>query len=213
MNQDMTQGMKPIKILLADDHQIVIEGLRLILESKENLEIVGDVENGQKVLDYLDKSSVDVVVLDINMPVMDGITCARHIKKLKQDIKVILLTMHAQKSFIEEIVKIGIEGCLLKNNTGKELADAIVRVHSGKSYYDQIQSFISENEEVKKHKLSEREIEIIKLLADGRSSSEIGEALFISDHTVKTHRKNILRKLDLHKSSELIHYAHSEGII
>ena len=147
--------MSSIKILLADDHNIVLDGLKLILGANENFEVVGEAENGQEVLDYLEKERVDLVVLDINMPVMDGITCGKHIKSDYKDVKIIILTMYAQKSFIEEIVKIGIDGWLLKNNTGKELEEAILRVHSGKSYYDQIQSFSSENEEVKTYKLNE----------------------------------------------------------
>jgi len=205
--------MSRIKILLADDHQIVIDGLKLILESRENFDVVGEVGDGQQVLDFLVQHKVDIVVLDINMPVMDGITCARKIKEHYKKVKVIVLTMYAQKSFVEEIIRIGIDGCLLKTNTGKQLADAIERVHSGSSYYDQIQTFSSEKEEVKQHKLSKREIEIIQLLADGLSSGQISERLFISGHTVKTHRKNILKKLDLHNSSELIQYAINNGII
>ena len=205
--------MNNIKILLADDHQIVIDGLKLILEAEKQYNVVGEVTNGQQVLDFLAQNSVDIVVLDINMPIMDGITCAKKIKARFNGTKVIVLTMYAQKSFIEEIINIGIDGCLLKNNTGKELADAIDRVHSGRSYYDQIQAFNSEKEEVHRHKLTMREVEIIQLLADGLSSSQIGDRLFISGHTVKTHRKNILKKLDLHNSSELIQYALNNGII
>ncbi|GAB4231992.1 MAG: response regulator transcription factor [Ekhidna sp.] len=205
--------MSSIKILLADDHQIVIEGLRLILNAQENFEIVGEVENGQEVLDFLGTNQVDIVILDINMPVMDGITCAKRIKSRYAKTKVIILTMYAQKSFVEEIIKIGIDGCLIKNNTGKELAEAIERVHSGKSYYDQIQSFNLDEKEANQTKLSDREIEIIQCLADGHSSGQIAEKLFISEHTVKTHRKNILRKLDLHHTSDLIKYALNNGII
>ena len=205
--------MSTIKILLADDHQIVIDGLKLILGATESFEVVGEVSNGQEVMDFLEKQMVDIVVLDINMPVMDGITCAKRIKSRYDDVKVIILTMYAQKSFVEEIIKIGIDGCLLKNNTGSELAQAIERVHSGRSYYDQIQAFNSNQEEIKKYKLSAREIEIIQKLSSGLSSSQIAENLFISEHTVKTHRKNILKKLDLHNSSELIQYAINNGII
>jgi len=205
--------MRTIKILLADDHRIVIDGLKLILGNRETFEVVGEVGNGQEVLDFLENQRVDIVVLDINMPVMDGITCAKRIKSLYKQVKVIVLTMYAQKSFLEEIIQIGIDGCLLKNNTGKELADAIDRVHAGKSYYDQIQAFSSEKEEVKQYKLGEREIEIIQLLAQGLSSQQIADKLFISQHTVKTHRKNILRKLELHNTSELIQYSLNNGII
>lgn len=205
--------MSNIKILIADDHKIVIDGLKLILDSRDNFEVIGEVGDGQQVLDFLDKQRVDIVVLDINMPVMDGIKCAKHIKQYHPKVKVIVLTMYAQKSFIEEIIQIGIDGCLIKNNTGKELAEAIDRVHSGRSYYDQIQSFDPEEKEKKNYNLGKREIEIIQCLADGHSSSEIAEKLFISEHTVKTHRKNIFKKLNIHKSSELIQYALNNGII
>lgn len=205
--------MKPINILIADDHQIVIDGLKLLLETNENFQVVGEVNNGLGVIDFLKNDQPDIVILDINMPHMDGISCAKQVKLDYPQVKVILLTMYAQKSFIEEIIKIGIDGCLLKDNSGKELAEAIDRVHSGRSYYDQIQLFSSKDEEIKHYKLSSREIEIIRALADGKSSSEIASELFISLHTVKTHRKNILRKLSLHNSADLIKYALNNGII
>ncbi|MEM6523505.1 MAG: response regulator transcription factor [Bacteroidota bacterium] len=205
--------MNKTKVLLADDHQIVIEGLRLILSTQPDIEVVGDCKDGREVLGFLAKQMVDVLVLDINMPEMDGISCARKVKSEFPDIKIIILTMYAQKSFIEEIIKIGIDGCLLKNNTGKELADAIRRVQSGKSYYDQIQNFNSDEDKIKEYQLSERELDIIRSLADGLSSNQIAEKLFISVHTVRTHRKNILRKLDLHNSPELVQYAINHGIL
>ncbi|MEO9869913.1 response regulator transcription factor [Ekhidna sp.] len=205
--------MSSIKILIADDHQIVLDGLKMVLGSHEDFEVVGEASNGIEVLDFLVKNRADIVVLDINMPEMDGIKCAKKIKATYPKIKVIILTMYAQKSFVEEIVKIGIDGCLLKNNTGKELSEAITRVHSGMSYYDQIQTFNKDDKNQKELPLSEREIEIIRKLADGLTSSQISNTLFISEHTVKTHRKNILKKLDLHSSSELIQYALNKGII
>ncbi len=205
--------MSHINILIADDHQIVIEGLKMILEAYEELHVVAEVNNGVQVLSYLESNPVDIVILDINMPEMDGIQCAKKIKKNYPEIKVIILTMYAQKSFVEEILKIGIDGCLLKNNTGKELAEAIKRVHSGSSYFDQIQNFNDNDQKHREYKISDREIEIIRKLAEGMTSSQISATLFISEHTVKTHRKNILRKLDLHSSSELIKYALNQGII
>ncbi|SNT19421.1 two component transcriptional regulator, LuxR family [Ekhidna lutea] len=205
--------MSKVRIIIADDHQIVLDGLKLVLSSRDDFEVVAQAGNGVEVLNLLEKNIVDIVVLDINMPEMDGIKCAKKIKSLYPQVKVIILTMYAQKSFVEEIVKIGIDGCLLKNNTGKELSDAIARVHSGKSYYDQIQNFSKDDSEEKEYPLSEREIEIIRKLGDGLTSSQIADTLFISEHTVKTHRKNILKKLDLHSSSELIQYALNNGII
>jgi len=207
--------MRDIKILLADDHAIVMEGIKEVLSADNEISVVGTVANGEEVIRFIRRNpkSVDVVVLDINMPVMDGISCSRQLKKEFPKLKIIILTMYAQKSFVEEIVKLGIDGCLLKNNTGKELIDAVLRVMSGKQYYDRIGTFNSEEEEVTQYKLSERELEIIKLLSEGMTSGEIAERLFLSDHTVKTHRKNILRKLNVSNSSQAVQFCLSNQLI
>ena len=207
--------MRDIKTLLADDHAIVMEGIKEVLSADEEITVVGTVANGEEVLRFIrkDPNNVNVVVLDINMPVMDGISCSRMLKKEFPDIKIIILTMYAQKSFVEEIVKIGIDGCLLKNNTGKELIDAVLRVMSGRQYYDRIGTFNSSEEEVTQFKLSERELEIIKMMSDGLTSIEIADKLFLSEHTVKTHRKNILRKLNVNNSSQAVQYCLSNQLI
>jgi DNA-binding NarL/FixJ family response regulator len=205
--------MKPIRILLADDHNIVLEGLHEVLSSHPEIAICGKASNGTEVLSFVQQTVVDVVVLDINMPVMDGLTCARKLKQLHPTIKVIILTMYAQKSFTEQIIKIGVDGCLLKSNTSSELMAAINRVMEGKFYYDQIKTFKHEMEEVAQYKLSEREIEIIKLLAQGLTSLQIADKIFIAEHTVKTHRKNILRKTGLHNTTQLINFALTNQII
>ena len=203
-----------INVLLADDHAIVIDGLKAVLDDHETIEVCGEAKNGKEVLNLLENGlNVDVAVLDINMPEMDGLTCAKKIKSLFPEVKIIILTMYAQKGFIEEIVKIGVEGCLLKNNTGKELKEAITRVSNGKYYYDMIKTFTEDKNEIYQYKLSEREIEILKLLADGLTSSQIAEKLFISEFTVKTHRKNILKKADVHNTSQLIQFALNNKII
>jgi DNA-binding NarL/FixJ family response regulator len=202
-----------IKTLVADDHAIVVEGLQQVLSQDEDIEVVGEAANGEEVLRFLRFNEVDVVVLDINMPVMDGITCARRMKMEHPEVKIVILTMYAQHTFVEEIIAIGIDGCLLKNNTGKELVEAIHRVSSGKQYYDRIKSFNSESEEVVAYKISPREKEIIRLMAEGMTSFDMAEKLFISEHTVRTHRKNILRKLNLKNSSEVVQFAASNGLI
>jgi DNA-binding NarL/FixJ family response regulator len=199
--------MNKINTILADDHAIVLEGIKAVLNDYEEIAIVGEASNGEEVLELIRKGPVHLVVLDINMPILDGLTCARRIKASHPHIKVIMLTMYAQKSFMEEIIRIGVDGCLLKGNTGKELGQAIRRVMDGKSYYDQIQSFYVENKTTTANKLSEREIGIIKLLAEGLTSLQIAEKLFIAEHTVKTHRKNILRKTGAHSTAELVQFA------
>lgn len=202
-----------IKTLLADDHAIVVEGLREILSHDDEIEVVGSAANGEEVMTFVRLNDVDVVVLDINMPIMDGITCAKHLKKDHKDVKVLILTMYPQKSFVTEIVNLGIDGCLLKNNTGQELGSAIHRVASGRQYYDRIRTFNSEEQKVIQYKLSKREIEVVKCVAEGLTSTEIAERLFISEHTVNTHRKNILKKLGLKNSSELVNFANENQLI
>ncbi|WP_422359815.1 response regulator [Reichenbachiella sp.] len=205
--------MSTIKVLIADDHSIVMEGLQVVLSAEEELEVVGTVLNGEEVILFVGRHEVDVVVLDINMPVMDGITCARKLKKEYPDIKIIVLTMYAQKSFVDEIVKIGIDGCLLKNNTGKELTTAIFRVMNGSQYYDRLKNFNSAEEEVKQYKLSSRELDVIKLVAEGLTSQEIADQLFISELTVQTHRRNMMRKLDLKNSMQVVQFAKDNELI
>ncbi|HET8859622.1 response regulator transcription factor [Marivirga sp.] len=205
--------MNKIKITLADDHQIILDGLTEVLKNHEELEMMGTFPNGKELLDFVRENAVDVAVMDINMPELDGISCAKILKREFPHIKIIVLTMYAQKSFIDEIIKIGIDGCLLKNNSGKELYQAILRVHSGKFYYDKIKDFVSEKDEIAAYKLGAREIEVIKLLAKGLGTNEIAEALFISKHTVSTHRKNILNKTGVNNTTQLIQYAHDNNII
>lgn len=205
--------MSNIKVLIADDHSIVMEGLQVVLSAEEDFEVVGTVLNGEEVMLFVGKHEVDVVVLDINMPVMDGITCARKLKKEYPDIKIIILTMYAQRSFVDEIVKIGIDGCLLKNNTGKELTTAIFRVMNGSQYYDRLKNFNSSEEEIKQYKLSSRELDVIKLVAEGLTSQQIAEQLFISELTVQTHRRNMMRKLDLKNSMQVVQFAKEHKLI
>jgi DNA-binding NarL/FixJ family response regulator len=205
--------MKKIKILLADDHTIVLDGLKAVLKDNEALEVIGEVKNGEEVLAFVATQHVDVIVLDINMPLMDGITCARKLKTKYTHVRIIILTMYAQKSFVEEIVRIGVDGCLLKSNSGQELSHAIERVMEGRSYYDRINSFVVEKDEVFQYKLSKREIEIVKLLAEGLTSVQIGDKLFIAEHTVKTHRKNILRKTGASNTSQLVQFALNNQLI
>jgi DNA-binding NarL/FixJ family response regulator len=202
-----------IKVLLADDHAIVLEGLRAVLSAHDGIEVCGEASNGEQVLQFLARQHADIIVLDINMPVMNGIKCAEKVKAKYPAVKILILTMYAQKSFLEEIIRIGIEGCLLKSNTGKELSDAIIRVMDGKSYFDLIQSFCTDENEATSFKLSDREIEIVKLLCEGLTSTQIAEKLFIADQTVKTHRKNILRKIGAHNTSQLVQFALNNRII
>lgn len=202
-----------IKILIADDHQMVALGIKAILDPKENYNVVHIAENGQEVLDFAVQNKVDIVLMDINMPIMNGIECTKKLKEKYPLIKVIVLTMYNRKQFLKELFSAGADGCLLKSNSGKELLTAIERVVSGKTYFDEINQFIDAPQAFKQFKLSEREIEIVELIAEGFTSKEIAERLFISEHTVKTHRKNIFKKLDVKDSDQLIEWAMNNKLL
>ncbi len=200
-------------ILIADDHSIVAGGIEAILHTAHHLNVIGIVDNGQKVLDTVSETPVDLVLLDINMPIMNGIECTRRLKAQYPEIKVIVITMYNRKQFIRELFEVGADGCILKSNTGKELLTALERVISGKTYFDQLNDFIDAPKEFKEFRLSEREIEIIELISEGATSKEISNRLFISEHTVKTHRKNIFQKTQVSDSDQLINWAMNNKLI
>lgn len=201
-----------VTIYLADDHPIVVEGLTEILNTNSQFQVVGVAHNGEQLLSLLAARIVDLVVLDINMPVMDGIKCTQQIKRRFPGVKVIILTMYPEKTFADELITAGADGCMLKSRGSKELIDAIDRVMSGRSYFDWISDFKSGGTQAEKHRISDREREIIKLVVSGKTSSEIAELLFISEETVKTHRKNIFKKLDIHHITDLMTFAINNGL-
>jgi DNA-binding NarL/FixJ family response regulator len=200
-----------VSIYIADDHPIVVDGLKEILKARPNLVVKGVAHDGQQLIDLIKSSPVDLVVLDINMPKLNGIQCARWIKENYPSIKIIILTMYPEKTYIDQLLKAGADGCLLKSRGSSDLLEAIDRVTLGKSYFDWITKF-KEEQRPKNGNLSDREIEIIKLIIDGKSSSEIAEILFISEETVKTHRKNIFKKLNVHHVTELMTFAINSGL-
>ena len=204
---------KKINILIAEDHLIVATGVKAILDANEDINIVGIVENGELVLEKLQEISVDIVLMDINMPKMNGIICTKKVKELYPKIKVIILTMYNRKQFIQELLMVGADGCVLKSNSGKELMTAIERVRSGNTYFDHVNEFVDPVKVFSEHQLSEREIEVITFISEGLTSKETAERMFISEHTVKTHRKNIFRKLKVKDINELVRFAMNEGII
>ena len=205
--------MKETKILIAEDHAIVASGIKALLLADDVFDVVQVVENGEEVLSFLSSNHVDVILMDINMPKMNGIECTKRVKEQFPNVKVIVLTMYNRKHFIRELLEIGADGCVLKSNTGKELLAALERISSGKSYFDHVHEFIDHKRELSQYKLSDREIEVIVHISEGLTSKEIANRLYISEHTVKTHRKNIFRKLDIRDSDGLILFAMNEGII
>lgn len=214
----------PIKIMLVDDHQIVLNGLKSLLTPEKNISIVAEANNGKEAVDVLSRINADVVLMDIEMPVMNGWDAARIITSRYPNTKVIALTTFSEKAIIKKMLNAGASGYVLKNAKKETLLEAIAAVHQGEQYFSNEISLAllkpSEEEVIlpqKKtsylHLLSSREIEILKLIADGLSNPEIGGKLFISPKTVKAHRENIMKKLDLHNVVEIVRYAIDNGLI
>jgi len=203
-------NFKNVNVILADDHPIVLDGVKEILKTMDWITIVGTASNGREVLQLVRQVSAGLVILDVNMPVLDGIQCAKQIKHDFPFIKVLILTMYNERALVNEMINAGADGCVLKSKGSSELREAISRVMDGKSFFDFIpepKNSIAEEATA----LTEREIEIAKLISKGESNAVIAGVLFISEHTVKTHRKNIFRKLNISNSTQLTQFAFSRG--
>jgi len=212
--------MSKINILLADDHKIIRDGIKLMLGNVNGYKIVAEQSNGKEVIEYLNEfhDKIDVVLLDISMPVMDGIEATKYITQHFKDIKVLALTMHSEETYITNMVKAGAYGYILKESGADELTRAIDSVYKGKKYYSNdvsvtmINSMINEDRKMNSE-LSDREREILKHIGLGLTNNQIGENLSISGRTVETHRRNIMGKLELNNTAEMIRYAIEKGII
>jgi DNA-binding NarL/FixJ family response regulator len=202
---------KPLRICIADDHPIVVDGLKEILKTRQEWSVVGVAYDGQQFMEVIAKQRPDMAIVDINMPIINGIQCATMIKEQFPTIKVIILTMYPEKTFINQLLRAGADGCLLKSRGSIDLINAIERVSGGKSYFDWVSDFKKEAD-AREWRLSEREIQIIRLVMDGLNNAEIAERIFISEDTVKTHRKNIFRKLGVHNVAELTTFVMHHGI-
>ena len=207
-----------IKVLLADDHQLVIDGLRAALAGQSDIEILGQATNGQEVLDFLAHRSPDLVILDVNMPVMNGIHATTQIRQHYPQVKVLILTMYKSTTIINNIMRLGASGCILKNTGISELKEAIRTVAAGGMFFStEVATLLIKNKSKplpdESVVLSEREIEIVKELAGGLTTREISSKLHLSYYTVETHRKNINSKLGLTNAVEVIRYALESGLL
>jgi DNA-binding NarL/FixJ family response regulator len=205
-----------VNILLVDDHQIVVNGLKSLLAQKPEYLVKGEALNGAEALAVLAVLKIDLVLMDIDMPVMNGIEATKEIKKQFPEVKIIMLTMHDEKAMIKSMLDLGADGYLLKNSSLSELHNAIQSVYLGKQFLsDDVNSALMAPDIDKSGALSEltdREIEIIKLIAEGMSNKEIGDKLFISHRTVDTHRTNLMNKLGLHNVAGIVRFAISNGL-
>jgi DNA-binding NarL/FixJ family response regulator len=210
-----------IKIILADDHRLMREGLRLLLETQPGIEIVAEAENGRETLQLVRKYKPDVVLMDIAMPDLNGIDATRQIVSEFPKIKIIALSMHTNKKFIVEMLTAGASGYLIKDSALEELSKAINTVINNRIYLSPIiTSVVVEDYRVSKSpadivspvSLTPREREVLQLIAEGKTTKEIAACLNLSVKTIETHRMQMMNKLNMHSVAELTKYAIREGI-
>ncbi len=214
----------PIKILIADDHPLIAEGIKNTFENLVHFNVVATVNNGIEAINYIEKHLVDVALIDINMPIMDGVECAKEIIKNHKHIKVAMLSMHQESSIIKSLIEIGVKGYMLKTIPSDELLLAIKNIYRGKEYFnsDVTKALISDDKPNSFHQYSKksplleelttREKEVIKYISQGLTNSQVGEKLFISPRTVDTHRTNIMRKIEVNNVASLIRFAFQNGL-
>ena len=208
--------MGAYSIVLADDHAMLREGIRRIIERIEDARISGEVNDGLELLELLKRSSPNLVILDISMPNLRGLEAIREIKKTYPQVKILVLTMHKKKEFLRQALRDGADGFLLKEDAGSELIRAVQTVRNGGKYLSPLLSNVLTSMAVEGEQtevLTIRERGVLKLLAEGRKTKEIADALYISPHTVRRHRANIMEKLNINSLADLVKYALSQSYI
>ena len=216
--------MKRITVLLADDHMLVREGLRKILEMERDLEIVGEAEDGRQAVAMVRKFRPDVVLMDIAMPLLNGLEATRQVVKAIPTTKVLILSAHSDDAYVKDAVESGARGFLLKQTSSRDLCLAIREVRKGQTFFSasvtgrpqfRDRQPVERGEPLRKktNQLSSREMEVLQLIAEGQPNKQVASELGVSFKTVDKHRQNLMAKLDIHDIAGLTRYAIAEGII
>ena len=207
-----------IQLLIADDHQVLLDGFVSIFDAVDQIKVVDTATNGREVLEKLHGTEVDIALLDINMPELNGVETCKQISRRYADTKVIALSMYDNPSYVKRMIKHGAMGYLLKNDTAQEIIKAIETVHEGERYFSSqlkniLNSFEPEHRTHYEAQISSRELEVLQLIAEGFTDQQIADQLFISIHTVNSHRKKLLLKFDARNTAELVKKTLEKGII
>ena len=210
-----------IRVYIADDHQVLLDGLQTLLSSLEDIEVAGIGHNGKEAIEFLNNNKVDVMLLDINMPEMNGVDACKIISKNYPDVQIIALSMYNKASFIQQMLKNGASGYILKNTGQEELVDAIRTVHRGEKFLGPMvsktlmASMIGQRQKSRSYipEMTRREKEVLALIAQEHTTQEISNQLHISLNTVETHRKNLLSKFGVRNSVGLIKIAIERGLL
>lgn len=208
--------LKPTRILLVDDHAILLDGVRALLQQEDHLEVVGQAASAEAAIEFLKEHDIDILITDFNMPGLDGLSLVNVVKRIQPAVKTIVLSMHDETHLVKEILRSGVSGYVLKKDTHKELLDAIREVTAGRVYLssDVNKILITNLQQPDEGRLlTDREREILKLIAREYSNKQIAEELFISERTVETHRKNIFRKTGTSSLVGLIKFAYANNLI
>jgi DNA-binding NarL/FixJ family response regulator len=216
--------MKPLRILIADDHDLVRRGVKALLQAHADWQICGEAVTGREAVAKAQELKPDIVILDISMPDLNGVEAARRIRKASANTEVLILSMHYSDQLIREIVDAGVRGYIVKSDSDRDLIIAVETLAKHRPFFTPLATDVilskfnaggpvTDVPESIRDRLTSREREIVQLLAEGKSSKEIASSLNLSVKTVETHRANIMRKLDMHNVSELVRYAVRNQII
>jgi DNA-binding NarL/FixJ family response regulator len=216
--------MKRITVLLAEDHQIVREGFKSLLEHEDDLEVVGEAETGRQAVQLTRKLRPSVVVMDIAMPLLNGLEATRQIRRDFPETKVLILSAHNDDAYVEKVAALGAAGFLVKQTSSHELAAAIRKIHGGETFFsasvfkrvqDRNRKSLKRDghPQEKNNRLSSREVEVLQLIAEGKANKQVASELGVSFKTVDKHRQHLMSKLNIHDVAGLTRYAIAEGII
>ena len=215
--------MTALRILLADDHTVVRQGLRKVLEARPEWQVVAEAGDGREAVRLAEETNPDVAILDVAMPLLNGIEAVRQIARKVPSARTLVLSMHADEAYVTQMLRAGAAGYLLKDSADVDLLQAVDAVSAGKSFFspaiarviadDYVRQLADRGVSDRFELLSEREREIFQLIAEGKTNKEIAALLFVSPSTVDTHRSRIMEKLDVHSAAEIVLYAVRKGVI